>query len=133
MLATLALLGIYLIEPFYDKTIEKNATQSILKKFYKNLHRTWKSLGEEGAGGVHNQHYLAREYMELFCGVKKTYGEEDVMETVMEVASESRTEAAYLTNLVIPELRTVLAREGTAGLMRSPSLWSIQWSSRQPM
>ena len=47
VLATLALLGIYLVEPFYARTIEKGAKHSDLKKFYKDLHRTMVPVKEE--------------------------------------------------------------------------------------
>ena len=47
---------------------------------------------------------------ELFSGVKSTYGE-DVMETVLEVANEYNAEVVNLTNLMMPELKTVLARQ----------------------
>ena len=48
--------------------------------------------------------------MELFSGVKSTYGME-VVETVIDVANECKGEIVNLTNLMMPELKTVVARQ----------------------
>ena len=48
--------------------------------------------------------------VDLFTGVKKSYGEE-VLHSVTEVAAEHKGEVVQLINFMIPELKTVLARQ----------------------
>ena len=49
---------------------------------------------------------------ELFCGVKKSYGQ-DVLHSVTEVAAEHKEEVVKVMNLRLPELKTVLVRQRT--------------------
>ena len=112
VLATLALLGIYLVEPFYARTIEKGPKHSNLKKCYKDLHRTMVPVKEEEQEEYTSctKPYLEGVSMELFSGVKSTYGME-VVETVVDVANECKSEVVNLTNLMMPELKIVLVRQ----------------------
>ena len=112
VLSTLALLGIYLVEPFYARTIMKGTTHSELKVFYKELHRSRGivRMEEEEDYISCSKPHLSGVSEKLFIGVKKSYGAE-VVDSVVEVASEYQKEVISLTNIMMPELQNVLARQ----------------------
>jgi hypothetical protein len=107
--AVFAALGVHLVEPFYCKTIEKGATHSKLKVFYKELYESMENpvtidffqFTHPSFKGVSN---------EMFENVKKSY-KNDVLAAVTAVAEEHTEEVLKLVNLIIPNLRTVLARQ----------------------
>ena len=109
VLAVFACLGVHLVEPFYARTIEKGATHSALDKFYKGLHT---SLGQPVTDAFIT--FIKPEYAgvseELFSGVKENYGKE-VLKVVSELAEDHIEDVRKLTNLMLPELQTVLARQ----------------------
>lgn len=109
VMVVFACLGVYLVEPFYARTIEKGATHTQLKHFYKDLH---KSMGEQVKEDYikFSEPQLNGVSEELFIGVKKNYGE-GVLKVVSEVGELHKEEVYKLTNLMLPELRTVLARQ----------------------
>jgi hypothetical protein len=73
-LVVFACLGVHLVEPFYAKTIERNATHSQLGEFYKKLHSAMDLPISEGF-----TRFVKPEYpgitQELFDAVKKNYNE----------------------------------------------------------
>ena len=107
VLSVFAAIGVHVIEPFYCKTIEKGATHSGLKTFYKSLHSSMdKTIDEELFT------FDAPEFLgigeKLFGGVKKSYGS-NVLKAVTNVAMDHSEDAIKLLSLIVPELRTVLA------------------------
>ena len=92
--------------------MEKGTKHSDLKKFYKDLHRTMVYVKEEEQEEYTSctKPYLEGVSMELFSGVKSTYGMK-VVETVVDVAKECKSEVVNLTNLMVPELKIFLARQ----------------------
>ena len=108
VLAALAFLGVYLVEPFYSRTIEKGATHSQLKQFYMDLYSSMEPVEEETIYLTKPQFMGVSE--ELFRGVKESYGVE-VLKSVTEVAEEHKAEVVKVMNLFLPELKTVLARQ----------------------
>ncbi|QQP49510.1 Hypothetical protein FKW44_010212, partial [Caligus rogercresseyi] len=70
-----ACLGVHLVEPFYARTIEKDATHTQLREFYKGLHT---GLGQPISDNYTT--FTTPEYPvvsdKLFSSVKKTYTEE---------------------------------------------------------
>ncbi|KAK1878430.1 Dihydroorotate dehydrogenase B (NAD(+)) catalytic subunit [Dissostichus eleginoides] len=109
VLVVFACLGVHLVEPFYARTIEKDATHTQLREFYKGLHT---GLGEPISDNYTT--FTTPEYPvvsdKLFSSVKKTYTEE-VLNSVSDVAAEHLDEVKKLTDLMQPHLQTVLARQ----------------------
>ncbi|KAI9548371.1 hypothetical protein NQZ68_010593 [Dissostichus eleginoides] len=109
VLVVFACLGVHLVEPFYARTIEKDATHTQLREFYKGLHT---GLGEPISDNY--TMFTTPEYPvvsdKLFSSVKKTYTEE-VLNSVSDVAAEHLDEVKKLTDLMQPHLQTVLARQ----------------------
>ena len=109
VLVVFACLGVHLVEPFYARTIEKNATHSQLKEFYIGLHT---SLGQPVSDEF--TQFTKPEYPgvsdELFTGEQKKYKKE-VLNSVSDLAEEHIEEVKKLTNLMLPHLQTVLARQ----------------------
>ncbi|QQP51201.1 Hypothetical protein FKW44_012475, partial [Caligus rogercresseyi] len=95
--------------PFYARTIEKDATHTQLREFYKGLHT---GLGQPISDNYTT--FTTPEYPvvsdKLFSSVKKTYTEE-VLNSVSDVAAEHLDEVKKLTDLMLPHLKTVLARQ----------------------
>ena len=108
VMAALAYLGVNLVEPFYARTIEKGATHSKLKQFYKDLYDSMNPVSEESIY-FHKPQFLGVSD-ELFSGVKKSYSEA-VLQSVTEVAAEHTEEVVKLINIFLPEMKTVLARQ----------------------
>ncbi|QQP38944.1 Hypothetical protein FKW44_005860, partial [Caligus rogercresseyi] len=109
VLVAFACLGVHLVEPFYARTIEKDATHTQLREFYKGLHT---GLGQPISDNYTT--FTTPEYPvvsdKLFSSVKKTYTEE-VLNSVSDVAAEHLDEVKKLTDLMLPHLKTVLARQ----------------------
>ena len=104
-----AALGIHLIEPFYAKTIEAGTTDSMLKVYYKELFESMKEPVKESFFDFEEPEYPVVN-KEPFAGVKKSYKPE-VVEAIKEASKENIEECIKLANFIIPELRTVLARQ----------------------
>ena len=104
-----ACLGVHLVEPFYARTIEKGATHTKLKEFYKGLYT---GLGQPIIDNFAN--FTKPEYRgisdELFEGVKKRY-KQVVLDSVSDLAAEHIEDVKKLTNLMLPQLQIVLARQ----------------------
>ena len=109
VLVVFACLGVHLVEPFYARTIEKDTTHTQLKEFYKGLHT---ALGNPISDDFTK--FIKPEYPgisnDLFNGVQKTYKAE-VLQSVSVLADEHIEEVQKLTNLMLPHLQTVLARQ----------------------
>ncbi|KAK5922719.1 hypothetical protein CgunFtcFv8_019959 [Champsocephalus gunnari] len=109
VLVVFACLGVHVVEHFYARTIEKDATHTQLREFYKGLHT---GLGEPISDNYTT--FTTPEYPvvsdKLFSSVKKTYTEE-VLNSVSDVAAENLDEVKKLTDLMQPHLQTVLARQ----------------------
>ncbi|KAJ8395919.1 hypothetical protein AAFF_G00026270 [Aldrovandia affinis] len=109
VLVVFACLGVHMVEPLYASTIEKDATHTQLREFYKGLHT---GLGQLISNDF--TRFTKPEYPgvsdDLFTGVKKTYKEE-VLNSVSDLAAEHVEEVKKLTNLMLPHLQTVLARQ----------------------
>ena len=104
-----AALGIHLIEPFYCKTIETGTTHSKLKSFYKQLYADMEEPVSESFFSFDEPQFSAVE-ANLFEGVKESYNE-SVVEAVITASQENGDQCVKLANFIIPELRTVLARQ----------------------
>ena len=109
VLVVFAAFGIQLIEPFFSKTIQKGATHTSLGIFYKSIYTsmekkltfdffTFESPNFDGVS------------KDLFKGVKDSYGNE-VVASVVAIASQHQDEVIKLANICLPELRTILARQ----------------------
>ncbi|QQP31579.1 Hypothetical protein FKW44_025223 [Caligus rogercresseyi] len=87
VLVAFACLGVHLVEPFYARTIEKDATHTQLREFYKGLHT---GLGQPISDNYTT--FTTPEYPvvsdKLFSSVKKTYTEE-VLNSVSDVAANT--------------------------------------------
>ena len=109
VLVVFACFGVHLVEPFYARTIEKGATHTQLREFYKGLHT---GMGQPISDDF--ARFIKPEYPgvtdELFTGVKKNYNEE-VLSSVTDIAEEHIDEVRKLANLMLPHLQTVLARQ----------------------
>ena len=104
-----AAIGIHLIEPFYSRTIEQGATHSQLKVFYKQL---YVSMETPVTGDFFKLEKPKFEGVskELFEGVKESYMKE-VVGAISESGTQYKEHCVKLANFIMPELRTVLARQ----------------------
>ena len=104
-----AALGVHIIEPFFARTIQIDATHSSLKQFYKELYD-----GMDTTVDVTFFHFASPKFKavseEMFKGVKESYGTE-VIEVVKSYSVEYGSEAVKLVNLMLPQLRVVLGRQ----------------------
>ena len=107
--AVFAGIGVHLVEPFYWKTVEKGATHSILKIFYKGLYHDMETPVEINFFEF-NAPSFASVSKNMFKSVKESYGT-DVLDMVTKIAHEHSGDVVKLANLMIPGLRTVLARQ----------------------
>ena len=64
---------LHIVEPFYCKTIDKFATHSELKEFYRNLHTSMDMEVEENIFSLSRSAFDGISE-DLFCGVKERYG-----------------------------------------------------------
>ena len=109
VLVVFACLGVHLVEPFYARTIEKDATHTELKQFYKELHTALgKPVSDEYTRFTKPEYPLVSD--DLFHGIKRTYNE-DVLKSVSDLAEEHLEDVKKLTNIMLPHLQTVLARQ----------------------
>ena len=102
-------IGIHIIEPFFSRTMEKGATHTSLKKFYMDLHE---DLGKSVTSDffTFNEAEFRGVSIDLFEGVKESYSK-TVVDNLVYVAEETIGDAVTLVNLIMPELKTVLARQ----------------------
>lgn len=108
--ACFALLGVHLVEPFYSRTIQPDATHSSLKVFYQGLYDSL-SMGRVTTFFFElNEPHFPGVSHELFNSVKKSYGC-TVLEAVKEVALEQEDDVLMLINLMLPELAKTLGRQ----------------------
>ena len=107
--AVFAKFGIQLIEPFFVNTIEVGATHSSLKVFYQGLHQRM-------ADPVTEEFFqLSTPWFEvvrptLLKGLMESYNK-DVVKAVQNLAEKHMEQCIELANLMMPELRVVLARQ----------------------
>ena len=104
-----AAVGVQVIEPFYCKTIDKFATHSKLKEFYKGLYTSMsREIGAEFFSLDKPAFDCVSE--EMFAGVKKSYGSSVVLAMKL-TATDNMDDAIKLANLVLAEMKEVLARQ----------------------
>ena len=102
-----SLLGVYLIEPFYARTIATGATHTELGIFYRELHTSLQETKVEASILAMEKSIFPGVSQKLFESVKKSYGEK-----VLEVVREEQVEdVVMLINHMLPELATTLARQ----------------------
>ena len=107
--AVFATYGIQLIEPFFVRTIDKEANHSTLKVFYKALHdRMAESVTDDFFTLCLPWFDCVSE--DLFTGVIESYNK-DVVEAVKSVSEMYMEQCVALANLMMPELKVVLARQ----------------------
>ena len=104
-----ATLGVHLVEPFYARTIEDTATHSKLKVFYKSLFESMDTTVDDSFFEFKEPAFSGVS-QNLFDGVKKSY-KPQVLQVVSDIAKEHMDEVKTLTNFILPECRTVLARQ----------------------
>ena len=104
-----AVIGLQVIEPFYCKTIDKSATHSKLKEFYTSLHRSLSKVVDENFFKLSEPAFDGIG-LDLFNGVKQSYGS-SITHAIGEALIENKDDAIKLTNLILPELKVVLARQ----------------------
>ena len=104
-----AALGNHLIEPFYARTIEKGATHSQLKIFYKQLYQSMERPVEADFFNLDSPQFEGVS-VELFKDIKESYTNE-VVGAIRTYGHEFHEHCTKLTNFILPELRTVLARQ----------------------
>lgn len=109
VLAVYACLGVHLVEPFYAHTISTEATHSKLKLFYISLYHSMEKEVSENFYTFAKPEFEGVK-QELLEGVKISYREE-VLQGVTEVAREHKDEVIKLASVMLPHLRTVLARQ----------------------
>eukprot|EP00731_Ephydatia_muelleri_P014660 Em0008g380a len=110
-LSAMAVEGVYgaWVEPFYARTIEKRATHTKLRDFYKCLYiNLGKPISEQYTRFTKPEFSGFSE--ELFQGVKNNYKPE-VLNSVSEMTNEYMEDVVKLTNLMLPHLQQVLARQ----------------------
>ena len=104
-----AAIGIHLIEPFYSRTIEQGATHSQLKVFYKQLYVSMETPVTGDFFKLEKPKFdgVSKEWFE---GVKKSYTKE-VVDAISESGTQYEEHCVKPANFIMPELRTVLARQ----------------------
>ena len=108
--AAFSILGIYLIEPFYSRTIATGATHTELGLFYRELYVSLLETKVEASILDMKNPIFPGVSQELFVSVKKSYGEQ-VVEVMREVGEEQVEDVLLLINHMLPELATTLARQ----------------------
>ena len=104
-----AAFGVHLVEPFYCRTIDTGATHTSLKVFYKELYDGMEETISIDFFDFKTPHFPGIS-LTLFQEIIKSY-DEDVMNAVTSVAQEYQSDVVKLANFILPELRTVLARQ----------------------
>ena len=99
----------HIIEPFYAATIDKEATHSKLKVFYHCLYRDLGKVATSEFFSLDNP-VLESVSAERFAGVIASYGPV-VVTAIRDAAAEQMDDCVALLNLMLPDLRTVLARQ----------------------
>ena len=108
--AAFALMGLYLIEPFYSRTIAVGATHTELGEFYRHLHTSLLNTKVDATIFSLASPIFPGVSQELFESVKESYGQ-NVVEVVKEVAEEQAEDVVLLINHMLPDLATTLARQ----------------------
>ena len=107
--AVFATYGVQLIEPFFVRTIDKKANHSSLKVFYKSLHdRMADPVTDDFFKFISPWFDCVSE--DLFAGVIESYNK-DVVKAVQSVSEMYMEQCVTLANLMMPELKVVLARQ----------------------
>ncbi|KAI8487910.1 hypothetical protein Bbelb_343580 [Branchiostoma belcheri] len=92
-----------------ERKVQKGATHSQLSEVYKGLHAgLGKPMSKDFARFTKPEYSVVSDA--LFAGVKNSYTNE-VLSSVSDVAEEHMTEVKKLTNLMLPQMQTVLARQ----------------------
>ena len=104
-----ASLGVHVVEPFYARTIANCATHTDLKEFYRTLYQ---SMSEPITTSffVFEKPAFCGISDQLFLRVKESYGL-PVLHAVSSVALDHKEELVMLTNLMLSEMKIVLARQ----------------------
>ena len=108
--AVFSLLGIHLIEPFYARTIQQDATHTTLKAFFQGLYNNLiKNKADDHFLSL-DRPFFSGVSKNLFSAVKESYGP-TVVSSVIEVAHEHEADVLMLVNHMLPELGKTLARQ----------------------
>ena len=109
VLVVFAAMGVHLIKPFYAKTIQKGMTHSKIEAFYQALYT---SMDQKVTSTFFNfeEPKLSGVSVEMFEAVKESYSLE-IIKAIKEMAECYMDEVILIANFVLPELRTVLARQ----------------------
>ena len=112
IIASVASIGLHLIEPFYVKTISVDATHSFLKEFFTNLYnslcrpdlvdRSWFEFNVPKLEGVSQRVFD--------CVKQDSYGQ-DVVNSVSQLALLYENDCINLVKLFLPDLAVTLARQ----------------------
>lgn len=104
-----AALGLHLVEPFYSITISTGTTHSKLKVFYQTLHD---QLNTEITADFFkfDDPWFDCINLELFKDVHQSYNE-NVVSAVKRMSAQYLDDCLKLVNIILPELKTVLARQ----------------------
>ena len=108
--ACFVILGVQLVEPFYSKTIQPEATHSTLKIFYQGLYTNLTMDWVETSFILLNKPHFSGISEDLFTAIKKSYGD-TVLKSVIEVALEQEEDVLLLINHMLPELGKTLGRQ----------------------
>ena len=108
--AAFAVLGIYVIEPFFSRTIAKGACHSELKIFYKELHTGLLETKVDSSILSFDHSLFPGISEQLFNAVKESYGK-SVVEVVGEVGMEQPEDLVLLINHILPQLASTLAKQ----------------------
>ena len=101
-----AALGLHLVEPFYSITISTGTTHSKLKVFYQTLHD---QLNTE----ITADPWFDCINLELFKDGHQSYNENVVL-AVKRMSAQYLNDCLKLVNIILPQLKTVLAAHSTS-------------------
>jgi hypothetical protein len=105
-----ALLGVHLVEPFYSRTIQSDATHSTLKVFYQGLYDSLTKDKVTTDFILLEKPHFPGVSDNLFSSVKQSYGD-NVLRAVKAVALEQEEDVLLLINYMLPEMAKVLGRQ----------------------
>ena len=99
-----------LIEPFYARTIDKGATHSSLKKFYKELYSSLSKINVTPDFLTFSHPAFPGVSQRLLDGVKYSYGK-TVLQSVVKVAQDDEDDVVLLIKHILPQLAKTLAKQ----------------------